>query len=73
MIKLLVILCEVMIELFYLCFLVDLIDSCVFNDCMFNGYREGLMVNVVGLYVKKKIFVVVEFCRVFFYLEFKFN
>lgn len=53
MIKLLVILCEVMIELFYLCFLVDLIDSCVFNDCMFNGYREGLMVNVVGLYVKK--------------------
>lgn len=73
MIKLLVILCEVMIELFYLCFLVDLIDSCVFNDCMFNGYREGLMVNVVGLYVKKKIFVVVEFCGVFFYLEFKFN
>lgn len=56
MIKLLVILCEVMIELFYLCFLVDLIDSCVFNDCMFNGYREGLMVNVVGLYVKKKNF-----------------
>lgn len=73
MIKLLVILCEVMIELFYLCFLVDLIDSCVFNDCMFNGYREGLNGKCSRIVCKKKIFVVVEFCRVFFYLEFKFN
>lgn len=66
MIKLLVILCEVMIELFYLCFLVDLIDSCVFNDCMFNGYREGLMVNVVGLYVKKKFLRLLNFVGFFF-------
>lgn len=66
MIKLLVILCEVMIELFYLCFLVDLIDSCVFNDCMFNGYREGLMVNVVGLYVKKKFLWLLNFVGFFF-------
>lgn len=54
MTKLLVTLCEVMIELPHLCFSADLTDSCALNDCMLNGQREGLMVNVAGLYVKKK-------------------
>lgn len=68
MTKLLVTLCEVMIELPHLCFSADLTDSCALNDCMLNGQREGLMVNVAGLYVKKK-FAAVELCRALPYLE----
>lgn len=69
MTKLLVTLCEVMIELPHLCFSADLTDSCALNDCMLNGHREGLMVNVAGLYVKKKTFAAVELCRALPYLE----
>lgn len=69
MTKLLVTLCEVMIELPHLCFSADLTDSCALNDCMLNGQREGLMVNVAGLYVKKKTFAAVELCRALPYLE----
>lgn len=69
MTKLLVTLCEVMIELPHLCFSADLTDSCALNDCMLNGHREGLMVNVAGLYVKKKPFAAVELCRALPYLE----
>lgn len=68
MTKLLVTLCEVMIELPHLCFSADLTDSCALNDCMLNGHREGLMVNVAGLYVKKP-FAAVELCRALPYLE----
>lgn len=69
MTKLLVTLCEVMIELPHLCFSADLTDSCALNDCMLNGHREGLMVNVTGLYVKKKTFAAVELCGALPYLE----
>lgn len=70
MTKLLVTLCEVMIELPHLCFSADLTDSCALNDCMLNGHREGLMVNVAGLYVKrKKTFAAVELCGALPYLE----
>lgn len=68
MTKLLVTLCEVMIELPHLCFSADLTDSCALNDCMLNGHREGLMVNVAGLYVKKN-FAAVELCGALPYLE----
>lgn len=71
MTKLLVTLCEVMIELPHLCFSADLTDSCALNDCMLNGHREGLMVNVAGLYVKKKTLnsAAVELCGALPYLE----
>lgn len=72
MTKLLVTLCEVMIELPHLCFSADLTDSCALNDCMLNGHRERLMVNVAGLYVKKKTkknSAAVELCGALPYLE----
>lgn len=58
-----------MIELPHLCFSADLTDSCALNDCMLNGQREGLMVNVAGLYVKKKTSAAVELCGALPYLE----